>query len=353
MRDKLVLHVLTPDKFTMPMINYLNKELGEYNQVFLCISKPQNTAICNLPNVFYLKNPHSKNLFGNTRLVLKYFRNASKILMHGNPALYYFFIFRFAIKKIYWIIYGGSDLGTKEENRRGGMDIYIKRNVLKKIFGHITHIEGDSQLANEIFFSKARFFYSPMYLSNVIRTEEYTQSKAHTGTIKILMGNNTDPRNCHSQIFDLLLPYQAEDIKIYCPLSYGPYEEYKKKIIEKGNAMFSNKFIPVTDFMSLEAYREFLNSMDLAILNHKTQAGMGVITSLFAMGKIVYSYAGTTAFQSLVSRGFRLFDIDQIKNGNLLKAQDVTGNIELIKKYYSPEALKASYIEIYENEIFN
>lgn len=346
---KLILHIFAPDKFTLPLISYLNKEMADYQQVFLAISKPDDEAICALPNVFYLKNRHRKYFFSNTKLIFYYFRKASKIIIHGNPILYYFYLFQFALQKTYWAINGHSDLGTKDSNDKANVHQFIKNRVLKKMFAHITHIEGDSETANDIFSSKARLFYSPMYLTNVINTADYNPEPTTSTTKNILMGNSTDPSNCHFEIFDLLLPYKDEEILIYCPLSYGPYIEYRDDVIKKGKELFKEKFIPLTEFMTLSEYRSFLNSIDVAVFNHKSQTAMGVTTSLLAMDKTVFADAGTTSFLSLTARGFNIFNINELAAGKLLKVHDVSPNVDLIKKYYSIESLQQSYLYIYES----
>ena len=348
-KKKFILHILAPDKFTLQLIPYLNKEMADYEQVFLAISKPDDESICALPNVLYLKNPHRKYFFSNTKLVYYYFRKASKIIIHGNPILYYFYLFQFALQKAYWVIYGHSDMGTKESNNKKNVHQFIKNRVLKKMFAHITHIEGDAETANEMFFSKARFYNSPMYLTNIINTEDYKPEHKTTATKNILMGNSTDPSNCHFEMFDLLLPYKDEDILIYCPLSYGPYTAYKDSVMERAKELFKEKFIPLTEFMTLSEYRIFLNSIDVAVFNHKSQTAMGVTTSLLAMGKTVFAVAGTTSFLSLTSRGFHIFDINELAEGKLLKVHDVSPNVDLIKKYYSIENLQQSYRYIYES----
>ena len=348
--SNIILHIIAPDKFTLPLINYLNKEIPNYNQIFISISKPNDAAICALPNVFYLKNPHKKNIVSNTFLVLKYFVKSSKIILHGNPILYYFYLFPFVLKKTFWVIYGHSDLGTIETNKEKTLHNFIKKRVLKKVYGHITHIEGDALEANNIFASKAKFFYSPMYLTNVINTDDYKPVIKNTTTKNILMGNSTDPSNCHFELFEMMLPYKDADILIYCPLSYGPYITYRDEVIKKGKELFKEKFIPLTQFMGLGEYRLFLNSIDIALFNHKSQTAMGVTTSLLAMGKTVFADAGTTSFKSLIARVFKVFNIDELKEGKMLSEHDTNINITLINKYYSIEELKKSYLNIYENK---
>jgi dTDP-N-acetylfucosamine:lipid II N-acetylfucosaminyltransferase len=348
MKNKPIVHILAPDKFTLPLINFLNQEMSEYNQIFIAISKPTDEHICALPNVFYLKNPHKKYFFSNTIIILKYFIQAKKIILHGNSILYFFYLFPFALKKTYWVIYGHSDLGTEETNKEKNFYNYIKKKVLKKIPFHITHVEGDSNQANTFFKSTAKLIYSPMYLSNVIDTKAFENKSNVTGTINILLGNSTDPSNCHFELFEKLFPYKHENIKFYCPLSYGPYNEYRDKVIEKGKALFGEKFEPMVDFMDLNTYRLFLNSIDIALFNHKSQTAMGVITSLLAMDKVVYLQPNITSFQSLHGRGFQIFDINEIEKGNLLAKKDIAINKKLINQYYSIVKLNNSYQEIYK-----
>ena len=348
--SNIILHIIAPDKFTLPLVYFLNKEIPNYNQIFISISKPDDEAICALPNVFYLKNPHKKNFFRNTFLILKYFLTASKIVLHGNPVLYYFRLFPFVLKKTYWVIYGHSDLGTIESNKEKSVQNFIKKKVLKKVYGHVTHIEGDSFEANHIFGSTAKLFYSPMYLTNVIDTSSYEVNIKKQGTRNILMGNSTDPSNCHFELFEMMLPYKDEDILIFCPLSYGPYITYRDEVIKKGKELFKEKFIPLTQFMDLDAYRTFLNTIDIALFNHKSQTAMGVTTSLLAMGKVVFAHSNTTSFQSLISRGFQIFNIDELKEGKMLLDHNTNLNKDLIKKYYSIEELKKSYLNIYKNK---
>lgn len=350
MSKKYILHILLPDKFTIPIIHFLNEEFKDYEQYFLCIERPQDKSVEQLSNLISLSSPQRKNLWTNAWMIYKHFRNASKIIMHGNTVLYFFFLFPFALEKTFWVIYGGSDLGDKNSNNEKTFSNYIKKKVLKRISGHITHIEGDSHLANNIFGSKARFFYSPMYLSNTINVQDFPNNKEKSGTCKILVGNSTSPTNRHQEIFKMLLAYKDQNIKIYSPLSYGKFQDYKNEIIQLGEKMFGDKFIPVTNFMTIEEYRNFLNEMDIAIFNHKRQEAMGVTTSLLAMGKTVYMYPNTTSFNSLIARGIKVFDIQLVRN-ELFSQRNISGNRKLIDQYYSPEVLKNSWQNIYEHEL--
>ena len=77
---------------------------------------------------------------------------------------------------------------------------------------------------------------------------------------------------------------EEQNFKIICPLSYGP-PIYIKKIIEKGKMLFGDRFIPLLDFLNPDKYFCILKQIDLAIMYHNRQQGMGNIQILVYLGK--------------------------------------------------------------------
>jgi len=354
MKQKKVLHILYPDKFTIPFIHLINKEFDKEDHLFLCAIKPGNELLSSYSNVKYLYSPYRKNFIRNTWIFGNCLQEASKIIMHGNQLLFYFMLFPAAIKRIYWIIMGyelGESSIPEENVPENSLHDQIKKYVLKRVYGHISHIKGDSELANLQFRSDAKFYYSPMYLSNVV--SEYSTINNESGnksaTRRILVGNSTCPTNEHLSIFKLLFPYKDDDLVIYCPLSYGDYPLYKNEIIKKGNEMFGNKFIPITNFMPSEEYNHFLNKIDIAIFNHKRQEAMGVTLSLLSMGKIVYLNNQTTSFKSFKERGIQVYDNKMIFNDGLFYERDVSLNPDRVFKNYNYRVLIDTLSAIFNN----
>jgi len=354
MKKKKILHILAPDKFTIPFIQFINKEFDPNDHLFLCSIKPDENQLSLNSNVVYLHTRYRKNIIKNTMLFNRCLQEASKIIMHGNPVLFYLLLFPWVLKKTYWIIYGyelGNSALPGEKAESNLLRTFIKGFVLKRVHGHITHIEGDSELANSLFKSSAKFYYSPMYQSNVVTnyTPEKRQLINKPGVKKILVGNSTCPTNNHSTIFKLLLPYKEDDILIYCPLSYGTYDEYRDGVIRMGKELFSDKFIPITNFMKLEEYNSFLDEIDIAIFNHKRQEAMGVTLSLLSKGKTVFMNSLTTSYNSLTERGFKVFDNTLIEKEGLYVKRDVTINPEQVYNYYSYDILKSSLAKIFND----
>jgi dTDP-N-acetylfucosamine:lipid II N-acetylfucosaminyltransferase len=352
MKKQRILHILYPDKFTVPFIHLINKEFNPDDHFFLCVSEPDRELLSSVNNVGYFRNPFRRNLIRNTALLLKKAKESTKIILHGNRMNFYFFIFPWLLKKTFWIIQGFefSDESVEQESKNVGS--FLKRFVLKRVYGHITHIEEDSEFANKCFRSSAKFFYSHGYLSNVVseRNESQVSEESVGSPTKVLVGNSTSPSNHHLSIFEMLLPYSESDIAIYCPLSYGYYDEYKEGIIKAGKEMFGKKFIPMTQFMKVDEYLAFLATIDIAVFNHKRQEAMGVTIQLLYNGKVVYMNKNTTSFRSLIKMGMKLFDNSLIESEGLLTRRDVQKNRELIYSYYSYDRLISSWRDIFNHQ---
>ena len=347
MKKIKILHIIALDRFTTGFIQFINKEFNPNEHLFLCATKPGDDFLHTNWNVSFLYSPYKKNLVRNAWIFYKSSRKTSKIILHGNPFFHYFLLFPWLLKKTHWIIYG-LELGNPEFPEKKTIsdyfNSYMKHFVLKRISGHITHIKGDSELANIRFNSSAKFYYSPMYLSNVVtidKPENLPEIKNST-VKKILVGNSTSPTNNHSSIFKMLLPYREDNILIYCPLSYGIFHEYRDEVIKEGTILFGEKFVPITNYMSLKEYNSFLKDIDIAIFNHNLQEAMGVTLSLISKGKIVYLNRRTTSYRSFIERGIQVFDNTFIERDGLFKERDISMNFALVYKEYSYERLKSS-----------
>ncbi len=328
----MTLHVLILDKFTQPFYHYATEVLHLQRQQFLFISdKPSELKPS--ANLHWIKTPISKNIFFNLKLFFKLCFKAKRIVLHGDPLLHFFMLFPFFIKKTNWLIYGQELYSL---NKQKGTRSLIKKFVLSRVKNHITHIKGDSDLANTLLNSKAKFIYSPMYLSNVVDTEQFHPTKvSEKSKLTLMIGNSTDPTNNHKAVFEKILKYQDDIELIYCPLSYGMYDDYKNEIKALGQELFGTKFVPIEKFMSFDEYKTFLASVDVVIFNHNRQEGMGVTLTLLSLGKIIYVSPHTTSYESLIRRGCQIYDIALIDTEGLKIDRDVRENVTFLNQYYS------------------
>lgn len=339
----MTLHLLIRDKFTEPFYHYITEVLKLADQQFLFVSETA-TNFKPAGNLSLLRTPLGKNMGYNLRLFFRLCSKADRIILHGDPLLHFFVAAPFFRKKIHWIIYG-QELHSLDS--KGGKQNWIKRFVLSKVKNHITHIKGDSELANKLLESKADFVYSPMYLSNVADVSNFNPSDiAAKGPLRILVGSSTDPTNNQEEIFKKIAGYAADIETVYCPLSYGMYNDYKRNVIREGREIFGEKFVVMDKFMPFAEYRKFLSTIDIAIFDHNRQEAMGVTLTLLGLGKIVYMNPNTTSYESLTRRGFRIFDNNLIEKQGLKINRDVSENVHCLETHYSKAVFDASWVKI-------
>ena len=349
---RLIVHVLFPDKFTVPIIGYLRRAFGDaYDQRFLCVTgvglpdelhRTQETVI--------LRNPHRRHLRHNTILVHRLFREADRVILHGLPLMYYLILFPWVLRKSFWIIFGSSDLTSSIETGSA----WLRRSrtfVIRRIHGHLTHLREDSELVNQTFGATGTHVYSPVYRSNVVAQVEIPARAPRPAELHVLVGNSTSPSNRHAPVLHQLAALNIDGLHVHCPLSYGAFPAYKAEVVALGRRLFGERFHPLTDFMPLEDYQRFLGSIDAAIFNHPHQEAMGVTISLLSMGKKVFAYPDTTAFRSLRSRGFELFDNRTLSEAALRAPFDPTRNRARCQQFYSSQALHEGWLATYTHPL--
>jgi hypothetical protein len=339
--------MIADTNFTLPLVNYICDDLGLVNHRFLIVNFNQ---VCNFKeskNISLLKSPTSKNLFSNFFKFLIEVNKADKIIAHAAPLFFFFMILPWTIKKVIWPIHGGIDIPHSKNSKSffGNLNFNFK----KRIKFHATHVKEDSDLVNQRLGINAKFLYSPMYLSNVIKTikneNDFIYNKGFTSS-KILVGNSTDPSNQHAQIFEILKNNKMEPSKVYSILSYGRYDDYKNFVIKLGSILFGENFIPIIEFLDLQKYLNLLDQVDFVIFNHERQEAMGATIQLLSLGKPIFFNPKSPAFKSLKRRGYIVFSNEELVNFKNINTIDLSINRQLLIKEYSIDVLKSFYTNL-------
>lgn len=188
--------------------------------------------------------------------------------------------------------------------------VWIKKQVIKRMGHFITYIKGDYFLAQKWYGASGEYHECFMYPSNLYKEHDIKQKELNT--INIQIGNSADPSNNHLDVLSKLVKYKDENIQIFTPLSYGD-QEYAKDVIAKGKELFGEKFVALTDFMPFEKYLEFLGEIDIAIFAHKRQQAMGNTITLLGLGKKVYMRSDISPWQLFNDIDVKVFDVDDIQ----------------------------------------
>lgn len=336
----MILHVFPREKFTSEYIKFINENFNADEHEFYIIGGSKKYDICKYSNV--------KSFDQNKIKFLISLYKSKKIIFHSlinKKCIYLLFFQPWLSKKSYWAVWG-ADLYWNEY-RKDNVYEMMRRSVIKKIYGIVTHIYGDYKLAKKWYGCKAKYYQCFLYLSNVFK--EYDEStKIDTDKICIQIGNSADPTNNHIEILDKLKKFSHKDIEIICPLSYGN-ESYREKVISYGKDIFGDKFIPITEFLSFDKYIQILSKVSIAIFNHRRQQAVGNIISLIGMGKKVYIRDSITTWDFAKQYGLKVYSIENEFDSLLEKmdVQVVEDNKNLIRKNFSKSKLKEGWKKVF------
>lgn len=285
------LHIMQNEKFNKAYIEFIEENFVIEDHFFIFWGGISEDEI-NIPKKKYIYV--IKHNFEILRLI-KYMNNFKKIYLHGlfnRNIVILLYLQPWLLKKINWIVWGGDLYSYNEPKTSLIKKIYerVRRVVIQNVSEVSTLIEEDFVLAKKWYKVKGKykkgFYMSPISTLESLDELIYTNKK-NSKDICIQIGNSASKSNNHKEIINILGQYKEFDIKVYCPLSYGD-EYYGREILEYGNKILGDKFIPITKFMEYNEYLEFLNEIDIAIFNNNRQQALGNIYRLLYLGKKVY-----------------------------------------------------------------
>lgn len=367
MKNYKNLHIMNNEKFIHPYIKFINENFNEKEHKFLIIDGLEEKEPYRERNVerYISKKKNYNNKIASrimTLLILpilyiKLFcrcRKSEKLFFHGlfdARIIVFLYLFPSFLKKSYWCIWGGDLYCYRNRDKNPSllkrlyyhMDSKVKGNFK----GYITDTFGDYQLTKIFYDSNGNFHENFLYPSNLY--ENINIKNISNKTLNIQIGNSGDPSNNHFAILEKLKKFNYKDIKLYCILSYGGNEKYKKELIEQGKIIFGNKFIPILDFMKYDEYMKFLSKIDIAIFAHDRQQACGNIISLLGMKKTVFIKSDVTTYQQYQRLGLNIkdfYDLTELKEFSL---DILEKNKEIIKNYFSEENL----IKMWKNVFYD
>ena len=339
MSDVKFLHIAPPDhKFMLPLIAFMDKPFDIMRHKFLFLGGEND-----LDNA-----PQSHRIYGvNFLKFLPDFYSAEKIILHSilsSKMVIFLALQPWLLNKCHWIIWG-ADLHKYQEHTQGikvRAYEFARRFIIKR-FGYImTGTRGDYELAKQWYGVQGQWIKTFNYPSNIFRPRPAPEKKEGAPKV-VVSGNSAAPSNNHEKIFQIISPYVKRNIQVLCPLSYGGshYEKEKAKVLEMGSLYLEDAFSPLTDFMPLETYLDYLAGADLALYAHKRQQGFGNTLFLLGMGKTVYMEPNSalhTVFKEygLVVKNINRFDF------TFLSKEEAEQNMRNVRSSFSEESLVES-----------
>ena len=266
----------------------------------------------------------------------------------------FLFFHRNLNKQTSWVIWGG-DLYHLFINKLGVKykvyDFIVRRSVIKNL-KNIMGIKEDFELLKTKYKTKANHFLSIYPIpSKIFSLDEY--KKKHDKSIKILVAHSANRANNHKYIFEALLPFKNENIKITTPLSYGELDNIPK-VVQMGYNLFEEKFEPINTFMKPEEFSELLKEINVAVFAIERQAAVGILITLISLGKKIYFKKGVVPYTFFTNNNIKIFDTNILSNQDYekfiyMEEKDKINNIKEINKLYSDDNIISIWRTIFDS----
>lgn len=221
-------------------------------------------------------------------------------------------------KKYNWVVWGGDIYNELWRFRSNPMKpkIFI-RELARKWFiaciPEILSLYGDYKYIKQNYYTRGNQFWA-QYQLPMIDKSLLGKKKQNEG-VNILIGNNASPTNNHIEAMKRIKKYVGENDKIYIILSYPKISiKYKKELLRTGKKLFGKNFLPIEDFIPYNEYINFLNDIDIAVMNQNRQQGGSNIVNLIYMGKKVYLNTENTYYGDLKRMKVNIYSMKEIDN---------------------------------------
>lgn len=317
-----ILHCITHDKFTIGYITFMKEYVKGYEHIFLlseynCGHEDIKDRLRGFEGINYYRSGKELAFGGKIRKILKI---ADKIIISGVFGIekYAFFWPYKTYMKVYLHYWGGDFYQLRDEvlkkDFRSKYSRYALIRLMKKSYGAIFLIPGE----NDFFESITGIVKRNVYVAAMpVERIDYNKfrGKLPGKTINIVLGNSATKENMHKDMIERFVHLKNENIRLYCPLSYGD-KEYSTEIVEYGKKLLGDKFCPLLSWMSAEEYYSFLSSCDVGVFNCNRQQGMGNIIALLSMGKKVYMRNDTSMYRYFTESGFKCYSISLLDEAN-------------------------------------
>ncbi|MHA1755322.1 MAG: TDP-N-acetylfucosamine:lipid II N-acetylfucosaminyltransferase [Promethearchaeota archaeon] len=290
-------------------------------------------------------------------------------------------LFRFKTKaKISWIIWGADlynnlpiiiydyytqkilkELENIVKKIRSRINHFLAQKIQKKVIKNLDYIVGitsDLRLV-EKFYKIELVKYSKFIYPNLINLDKFEEQENYSFNNQlnlnknmeklVFLGNSGDPTNNHLDIMMKLSQLKEQNFKIICPLSYGN-PDYIKRIVQKGKEIFADRFIPLLEFLSPKLYYYILKQIDIVIMAHNRQQGMGNIRIFLFLGKPI-CMKKTAGYFYLKRKGFHIFLIEDLEKllSNKMEFTEIMSenNKKIALKYFSEKNAIFSIEELF------
>jgi len=303
--------------YSWALLNLLEKEIDIENHIFVFgIGRDHPMDYPYSPHlqkhILYLKKPRQLIHI----LTLIYRANWLYIhLLAYDPTLFFWSLNKKLLKKSTWVVWG-SDIYAfqkKEQSLRTRVYESLRQHIIPGFPEIAAFVPEDFDIIASFYKSKARYLPILYPLPVDVSQLDNVKNIPKEGAFSVMIGNSGDPTNNHLEMIELLSVFRNEDMKVFCPMAYGGTHEYRELVISKGISTFGDNFIPWLEMKGKQEYAQQLEQIDVAIMNHKRQQGLGNILALLYLGKKVFIRKEVSSYSFLMRNNCNIYPVESLK----------------------------------------
>jgi dTDP-N-acetylfucosamine:lipid II N-acetylfucosaminyltransferase len=355
-KEKRILHIMHESIFTSNFISFMKQNFPIENHYYFIRSR----SVCRSKGDSMIKN-YTFSLFNILNQIKDLYRISSsidRIYLHSfqDPRLLIVFFFCFfSLKKMHWIVWGGDLYGF---SKLSFIHQYFKRFLIKKMGGIVVLVDKDGDIAREKLNLRADFkieqclFYTSTILNRKLKAlSDTTLMSSLNGGTNVLVGNSANPSNKHIEMIRKLKALsdnnEITELNVFCILSYGGNEDYKKQVIDFGINAFKDKFVVISDYIPVMEYNYLLSKIDIAFFGMERQQGLGNIFVLLEYGCTVYLNGNSSTAKWLNHNEVNYFDIELAQELIVLSMEEKMENAALLRSLFNESKHKADLEKLF------
>jgi hypothetical protein len=182
--------------------------------------------------------------------------------------------------------------------------------------------------------------YHSKHLSARVIYGNFASVPTQTGDSKtglsIILGNSATPSNNHLDFLKLLSTCPSPIDHLILPLSYGD-SSYGKVISARFEESSLNTIV-LKNLMPLHEYEALMNQVDVLIMGHLRQQGLGNILKALQQGKTVYLHPEGVNYRYFKTRGFAFGNTQKLsRDVQMISKADQHRNAELVSQLWDIE----------------
>jgi dTDP-N-acetylfucosamine:lipid II N-acetylfucosaminyltransferase len=316
----MILHLFTQvSEYSIEFIRLLADEFDPSDHLVVFRNKKNAEKINNAGiDIRFIES--RQELISQMPLLLE---KSRKMIFHSFPvsrSLLFWYRHRKYMPKAAWFVWGHDAYWFRYCKKTLSNRLYeaIRALLIRKLQTIISPITGDYEYVIAHYKTKAPLIKCRYPVPTDFEILKSLRNRSNGEVVNIQLGNSANPTNNLEELIQFFGQFEGTGgFNFYCLLSYGDMK-YAEKIKTLGKKALGNRFYPITRFMNRTEFANYISTIDVLIMNHQRQQGLGNIISFLYLGKKVYIRSDNSLFFLFKENDIKIYDtVELLKSGNM------------------------------------